>query len=222
MTAVKTEGDDALAREEACSVYKKIEQAGLTSGSAGNVSLRHGENMLISPSGADAATICPEHFVLMSLGGDTLSAGIPSSEWALHAGLYKAGKGAAVIHAHPDHCSALSCLRQPIPAFHYMVAAFGGSIVPCAPYATFGTAALAANVVATLDGYSACLMANHGMICVEQSLAKALSKAIKLEVLARQFCLAKNAGDIVLLAEAEMQTVRQRYERYGKSRLAIY
>lgn len=214
--------DENLLRAEACEVYKKIEQAGLTSGSAGNVSVRHGENMLISPTGAAAANIRPENFVLMTLNGDALSPGIPSSEWALHAGLYRAGKGCAVIHAHPDYCSALSCLRQPIPSFHYMVAAFGGSIIPCAPYATFGTAALAQNVVATLEGYSACLMANHGMICVEQSLEKALSKSIKLEVLARQFCLAKNSGEIVLLDEAEMLNVRQRYKEYGTSRLSLY
>jgi L-fuculose-phosphate aldolase len=136
--------------------------------------------------------------------------------------LYKAGRGSAVIHAHPDYCSALSCLRQPIPAFHYMVAAFGGSQIPCAPYATFGTVALAERVVATLEGFTACLMANHGMVCVAETLSKALAKTIKLEMLARQFCFAKAAGHIELLDEAEMRTVRQRYQKYGKAALEAY
>jgi L-fuculose-phosphate aldolase len=213
---------EASARNDACDVYKKVEEAGLTCGSAGNVSVRFGDYMLISPTGAEASTICPEDFVLTDLAGQALSPGIPSSEWAIHAGLYKAGRGHAVIHAHPDYCSALSCLRQPIPAFHYMVAAFGGSQIPCAPYATFGTVALAERVVATLEGFTACLMANHGMVCVAETLSKALAKTIKLEMLARQFCIAKAAGHIELLDEAEMLTVRQRYQKYGKTALEAY
>ncbi|WP_188611949.1 class II aldolase/adducin family protein [Chelatococcus reniformis] len=212
--------DEQSARAELCDVYRRLEQAGLSPGNAGNVSVHLGADMLISPTGADGATVRPEDIVRTSLDGEALSAGIPSSEWAIHAEIYKAGLGRAVIHAHPDHCVALSCLRQPIPAFHYAVATFGGKQVPCAPYAAFGTRALARGVVDTLKGYSACLMANHGMVCCAETLPRALAKAAQLETLARQYCIARHSGPIVMLDETEMETVLARYRDYGTRRLS--
>jgi L-fuculose-phosphate aldolase len=210
---------EAEARAELCAIYRQIEQSGLSAGTAGNISLRYGENMLISPTGADGATISAEDFVLTTMDGEALSGGIPSSEWALHGGIYRAGKGNAVVHAHPDHCVALSCLREPIPAFHYMIASFGGDHVPCAPYAPFGTLELAEGVVASMAGITACLMANHGMVCVAESLAGAYRKAVKLEMLARQYWLARSLAPPVLLNAAEMAIVSEQYRWYGSSRL---
>lgn len=212
-------GEDA-ARLELRDVYRRIEQAGLSIGNAGNISVRRGEHMLISPTGADGATIRPEDFVLARFDGTALSPGVPSSEWAIHGAIYRAGLGQAVIHAHPDHCVALSCLRRPIPAFHYMVASFGGKEVPCAPYEPFGTMALAEGVIEALRTHTACLMANHGMVCRADTLQQALARAIKLEMLARQYCIAKRTGDIVMLDDAEMDTVIARYADYGRARLA--
>lgn len=211
---------EQAARAELCDIYRRIEQAGLSVGNAGNISVRLGDDMLISPTGADGATVRPEDFVKTGLDGEALSPGIPSSEWAIHAEIYKAGLGRAVVHAHPDHCVALSCLRQPIPPFHYMVAAFGGKEVPCAPYAPFGTTALAQGVVDTLKGYSACLMANHGMVCCADTLPHALARTVTLEMLARQYCIAKQSGTIVRLDHDEMETVLARYRDYGTRRLS--
>jgi L-fuculose-phosphate aldolase len=211
--------NEQAARVELRDVYRRIEQVGLSIGNAGNISIRFGEHMLISPTGADGATIRPEDFVLTRLDGTALSPGVPSSEWAIHAAVYQAGLGGSVIHAHPDHCVALSCLRKPIPAFHYMVASFGGKEVPCAPYAVFGSAALAEGVIEALRLHNACLMANHGMVCRADSLKQALARAIKLEMLARQYCLAKQTGAVVMLDDAEMDTVLARYAEYGSGRL---
>lgn len=212
--------DEQAARVELRDVYRQIEQAGLSIGNAGNISIRFGEHMLISPTGADGATIRPEDFVLTRLDGTALSPGAPSSEWAIHAAVYQAGLGGAVIHAHPDHCVALSCLRKPIPPFHYMVASFGGKEVPCAPYAVFGSDALAEGVIAALRLHNACLMANHGMVCRADTLKQALTRTIKLEMLARQYCLAKQTGTVVMLDDAEMDTVLARYAAYGSGRLS--
>ncbi|WP_377847596.1 class II aldolase/adducin family protein [Bosea sp. UC22_33] len=212
---------ESEARVELCRIYRSIESSGLSLGNAGNISIRWGEHMLISPTGADGATVAPEDFVLTRFDGTALSQGVPSSEWAIHGGLYAAGLAQAVIHAHPDSCVALSCLRRPIPPFHYMVASFGGHEVPCAPYAPFGTTALAEGVVATLKtGYSACLMANHGMVCIGATLAQAFARTVKLEMLARQYRLARQAGEIVHLTTDEMDIVLARYADYGRARLA--
>ena len=212
---------EAEARIELMQVYRAIERAGLSIGNAGNISIRLGEHMLISPTGADGATVTPDDFVLARFDGTALSAGVPSSEWAIHGGIYAAGLGQAVIHAHPDACVALSCLRRPMPPFHYMVASFGGHEVPCAPYAPFGTQALADGVVDTLGArFNACLMANHGMVCHAPTLQQALARTVKLDMLARQYLLARQAGEVVELTPQEMDVVLGRYADYGRSRLA--
>jgi L-fuculose-phosphate aldolase len=200
-----------------CEAYRDFERLGLSSGSAGNISVRWRDGMLISPAGATAASVAPEAFVAMSLDGDVLSAGKPSSEWAMHAEIYRRTASAqAVVHAHPDACVALSCQRRVIPAFHYMIAAFGGVDIPCSSYAPFGTIELARAAVAALDRRSACLLANHGMICHAKTLSDAIANALKLEVVARQYILSLQIGPPVLLNDEEMAVVRERYRSYDR------
>ncbi len=191
---------------------------GLNSGTVGNFSLRHGAGMLITPTGILPDRMQPGQIVAMDLEGGWQGDWRPSSEWAIHARLYAARPDAsAVVHAHPDHCVALSCLRQAIPPFHYMVAGFGATTVPCAPYACFGSLDLALAVTKTLEQtFSACLMANHGMVALGPDLDVALSRASKLETLAKQYLLARAAGEPVLLTPAEMAEVALRYQSYGK------
>ena len=122
----------------------------------------------------------------------------------------------AVIHTHADACVALSCLRKPLPAFHYMIAGFGGDDIRCARYATFGTADLAASAVEALKDRTACLLANHGMIAMGKTLEAALNTTIKLETLARQYLMALHSGEpVLLLPPEEMARVGRRYGNYG-------
>jgi L-fuculose-phosphate aldolase len=216
MPMITDAGNQASLRNGLCDAYRDFERLGLSSGSAGNVSVRWSGGTLISPAGATAASAAPEAFVAMSLDGDVLSAGNPSSEWAMHAEIYQRTLNAqAVVHAHPDACVALSCQRRVIPAFHYMIAAFGGSDIPCSSYAPFGSTELALAAAAALDGRSACLLANHGMICHAKSLNEAIANTLKLEVLARRYILSLQIGPPVLLSEAEMAIVRELYRAYG-------
>jgi L-fuculose-phosphate aldolase len=217
ISMVTDAGNQASLRKALCEAYRDFERLGLSSGSAGNVSVRWSGGMLISPAGATAASAAPEAFVAMSLDGDVLSAGKPSSEWAMHAEIYRRAPNAqAVVHAHPDACVALSCQRRVIPAFHYMIAAFDGSDIPCSSYAPFGSTELALAAVSALEGRTACLLGNHGMICHAKSLTEAIANALKLEVLARQYILSLQIGPPVLLNEEEMAVVRERYRSYGR------
>jgi len=207
-------------RQALASGYRRLAQLGLNGGSAGNISCRFDGGALISPTGADGDTIDAEALVWIDLEGALRSPGIPSSEWAMHTAIYRRYPHAeAVVHTHSDACVALSAHRRPLPAFHYMLAGFGGDGVPCAQYATFGTDALAQSAVAALDGYNACLLANHGMICHAATIEKAVANAAKLETLARQYWMSAQLGEPVLLEAREMEVVRQRYRGYGKSRL---
>jgi L-fuculose-phosphate aldolase len=119
------------------------------------------------------------------------------------------------VHTHSDACTALACLNEKLPAFHYMITRFGGDDVRCAPYVTFGTPALADVAVAALIDRSACLLANHGMIVTGANADDALTAALTLEALARQYLLARAAGKPRLLTRAEMQAARERFKTYG-------
>ncbi len=211
---------EAELRATMLDVVAKLEQKGFNHGSSGNVSCRLGEDMLVTPTGGNSANMTAERLVRLDREGETVGDGIPSSEWHMHQAILHAYPYVqAVIHTHADCCVALSCLAKPIPAFHYMIASFGGNDVPCAPYATFGTRALAAGAVAALKDRKACLLANHGMIVAAGSLQSAFDLTVKLETLARQYLLACQAGTPALIPDDEIERVLERYKYYGRRRL---
>ncbi len=186
--------------------YRELIARGLSQGTAGNISLRHGAAMLITPSALPAASMRAADIAAMPITGDGDWRGRarPSSEWRMHRDIYRARPEiGAIVHAHAPYATALAMARRPIPAAHYMVAAFGGADVPCAPYATFGTAALSAVAVRALLGRTACLLANHGCLALGADLAEAMWRAMELETLAKQYLLSLAAGP-VLLGEAEL------------------
>jgi len=202
-------------RDELCRTYRAMDAAGLIFLAAGNLSVRFGGGMLISPAGASAAAITPASFVETAFDGSA-QAGRPSSEWAMHAAIYEAYPQAqAVVHTHSDHCVAIAATGEKLPPFHYMVAAFGGDDVRCAPYVHWATRALADSAVEALRGRSACLLGNHGMICHGKSIGAAFNAALRLEVLSRQYILARQAGAVRLLDDAEMRAANERYIGYG-------
>ncbi|CDX54304.1 L-fuculose-1-phosphate aldolase [Mesorhizobium plurifarium] len=213
---------DQSMRRSLVDATRSIASKGLNSGTSGNISLRLREGgMLITPTGISPEKLDASAMVEMTLEGRWDGDFRPSSEWNMHAAVYRAFPQAqAVVHAHPDHCVALSCLRQGLPAFHYMIASFGGDDVPCSDYAPFATADLAGAVVRTLAERNACLIANHGMIAYGPDLATALARTEKLETLARQYMIASMMGRPVMLTADELSVVKDRYKTYGQQRPA--
>ena len=198
-------------------VYQELSRLGLNVAAAGNVSARFGAGMLITPTGCTAETLKPSHIVATGFDGTSAGKLKPSSEWAMHAEIYARVPAAhAVVHAHADHCVALSCARKPVPAFHYMVHAFGGEDVPCVAYHPFGTRELGAAAGVALGARSACLLANHGMLVRGATLRGALDSAILLETLARQYVLALSIGTPTLLTSEDMADVARRFADYGR------
>jgi L-fuculose-phosphate aldolase len=190
---------------------------GLNQGTAGNVSARVEDGLLITPSAVPYDELAAEDIVRLAPDGRVVE-GVrrPSTEWRLHADVLAARPDVgAVVHAHPPFTTALACLRRGIPAFHYMVAAAGGDSIRCADYAMFGTAELARNAVAALEDRRACLLANHGVVALGASPAAALALATEVEALAAQYCRALQAGEPVLLSRAEMAEVLTRFRTYG-------
>jgi L-fuculose-phosphate aldolase len=190
---------------------------GINHGTCGNVSARVDRGMLITPSARPYDEMRPADLITMRLDGREVEpAGArPSTEWRLHAAIYAARSDVgAVLHAHPLYATALACLRRGIPAFHYMVAAAGGSEIACADYATFGTEELAQATLRALGSRHACLLANHGLVACGGTPADALSLAVEVEALAGQYWHALQAGTPVLLGEAEMERVRAAFRGY--------
>ncbi|MGE0667242.1 MAG: class II aldolase/adducin family protein [Sphingomonadales bacterium] len=212
-----TETDRQSIGQSVIDACRAMTALGVNHGTSGNGSARWLDGFLVTPTGLRYEDLKPADMVYVTLDGQAHGALAPSSEWRMHCDIYRARPEAnAVLHAHPPHATALSCLREGIPRFHYMVAAAGGPDIRCSDYALYGSAELSAAMIAALDGRKACLLANHGMIVCETDMRRALSLAVEVEALARQYCIARQTGTPVLLTEAEMNEALARYADYGK------
>jgi L-fuculose-phosphate aldolase len=207
----------AQLREQILAACKQLETTGLNRGTSGNVSCREGDHFLITPSGVPVDEITPSRIVTLNFDGKVIGVGKPSSEWQFHADILRARPEInAAVHTHAPHATALACLREDLPPFHYMIAIAGGDSVRCAPYALFGTDTLSQHAVEALRDRQACLLANHGMITLGRDLDEAMSIAIELESLCQQYLIARQVGNPTLLSEEEMQAVIERFKSYGK------
>ncbi len=195
----------------------RMNRENLNQGTSGNISARFENGFLITPSGTPYDLLTPDGIVFMTLDGAVETGMKPSSEWRMHRDIYAEHRDAkAVVHAHPPYCTALSSLRVSIPAFHYMVAIAGGDDIRCADYATFGTADLSDEMSRALEGRKACLLANHGLICFDDTVASALALAVEVEALAHQYTVARRMGEPVLLNEIQMAEAITKFKDYRK------
>jgi L-fuculose-phosphate aldolase len=206
-------------REDIVHTMQAMDAAGLNRGTAGNVSARWGEGMLITPTGIPASRLTPESVVAMSLSSAPEEGIKPSSEWQMHAGLYLARADCrAVVHCHSRHATILACAGKAIPPLHYMVGVSGKPTVPLAPYAPFGSLELARNVAAAMDGGLACLMANHGQIAIGRSVGHALAVAEEMEEQAAVYWGTLAIGGPTLLDGDQMDEIFLRFKEYGQKR----
>jgi L-fuculose-phosphate aldolase len=214
--AIATVSDPQTLREELVAQARRLAPSGLSQGTSGNLSARHGEGFLITPSGQPYEGLAPADLVQVDLAGHYHHRLRPSSEWRFHRDVYAARPDvAAIVHVHPPHATALAMCRMAIPAAHYMIAVGGGDSIRCAEYHTYGTQALSDAVLRALEGRLACLMANHGMLAVGSSLAQAMWRAIEVETLSQQYLLALQVGKPVLLTDDEVTQVLEKFAHYG-------
>ncbi|MGG7565499.1 class II aldolase/adducin family protein [Rhodovulum sp. DZ06] len=206
-------------REEIVARAREMNANGLNQGTSGNISARLDDRMLITPSATPYDTMTPD--MIASVGIDDASGKWdgpkkPSTEWRFHQRILRERPDMqAVVHAHPNYCTALAMQRRGIPACHYMIAAFGGVDVRCSGYATFGTEALSDLVLEALEGRTACLMANHGMVALGENLAKGMWRAVELETIARQYVTTLQLGEPRILSDAEIADTMAGFSTYG-------
>eukprot|EP00746_Dinoflagellata_sp_MGD_P145820 gnl/MRDRNA2_/MRDRNA2_78379_c0_seq1.p1 gnl/MRDRNA2_/MRDRNA2_78379_c0~~gnl/MRDRNA2_/MRDRNA2_78379_c0_seq1.p1 ORF type:complete len:818 (-),score=156.33 gnl/MRDRNA2_/MRDRNA2_78379_c0_seq1:86-2539(-) len=206
-------------RQEIIQTALAMNAQGINQGTSGNVSVRVPGGFLITASGIPYDAMKPDQVVYVDDEGGYYGDYLPSSEWRMHKDIYTNTPAAmAVVHTHSTFATALSCQRRDIPAFHYMVGAAGGKVIPCAEYGTFGTQELSDSILKAMReaGTRACLMANHGVICHSANLKKALGLAVEIECLAKQYNYACTYGPPIILDDAEMDIILAKFKTYGK------
>ncbi len=211
--------DEAALRREMVETCRRMNAAGLNQGTSGNLSVRHGDGLLITPTSLPYDRMEPEDIVGMGFDGRVVGAGRPSSEWRFHRDILAArGEIGSVLHCHSVYATTLACHHKSIPAFHYMIAVAGGTTIRCAPYATFGTQALSDHALAALEDRLACLLGQHGQIALGATMQAALAVAVEVETLARLYVQAQAFGEPPVLSDAEMARVFEQMRTIGYGR----
>ena len=197
---------------------KMLNSKNLSALRSGNISIRHEDGFLITPSGVKYSHLKNEDIVFVSLDGKyNEKKKKPSSEWRFHKDIYLNKKEAnAIVHSHSTHATAVSTHGKSIPAFHYMVALAGGNDIKCADYATFGTDELSKNIINALENRKACLMSNHGQVVFDSSLDKAFELAEEVENICHQYINALKIGTPKILSFDEMKIILDKVKNYKK------
>lgn len=206
-------------REELAGTCRGLADEGLVTGTSGNLSCRAEDGVLISPTGGELGRLDPAEIPLVNLKGEVIDGDLePSSEIALHLGIYRRYGAGAVVHTHAPMAAAVSCVLDELPCVHYLMVDFGGT-VPVAPYRTFGTQALADAVHEAIEGHTAALMSNHGTLTYGDDLVSAATRTRLLEWVCRLYWHAAAIGTPRTISPDEQRDVIAELERrsYGST-----
>ncbi|MGW5335779.1 class II aldolase/adducin family protein [Streptomyces bauhiniae] len=212
------DGDEARAWDELVDTARRTVTDGLVVGTSGNVSVRVGDTVLVTPSGVPYDRLTPADVTGVGLSGrQVLGSLVPTSELPMHLAVYRGTDARAIVHTHAVHATAVSTLVTELPAIHYMTGALGGP-VRVAPYAPYGTPELAAHVLRALQGRSGCLLRNHGTLTHGDTLDRAYDRTAQLEWMCRVWLTASSVPGLSpsLLTEAELAEAGERLRGYGQ------
>ncbi|TDC71911.1 class II aldolase/adducin family protein [Actinomadura sp. GC306] len=198
-------------RDELCAVGRRLAATGLVTGAAGNVSVRSGDLVAVTPGGVMLDRMEPADCPVVDLAARLVEGErAPSSETPMHLALYEATPAAAIVHTHSTYGAVVATTMAELPPIHYNTLLLGG-VVKVAEYATYGTPELADNVrEAMAGGKRAALMANHGGVAIGRDLDEAFENARLLEWLCGVYVRAKMIGEPRILTEDELAMVVER------------
>jgi L-fuculose-phosphate aldolase len=198
---------------ELVAACRALADAGLVVGTSGNVSVRDGDRVLLTPKGMALRELSADDIAVVNLAGEVL-AGAPTSELDLHLAVYRRYEAGAIVHTHAPRATAIACVLDELPVIHYQLLAMGGAI-RVAPFAAFGTPELASAVADALDGRRAALLANHGAVTYAATLAGAVERAVLLEWACGVYLDAARVGAPRLLDEQQQAAVRESAARHS-------
>jgi L-fuculose-phosphate aldolase len=195
----------------------KMQADDLTVGTSGNLSVRSGDLVAITPSGVNYDELTPETVCVIDLDGTVVEGDLePSSEVPMHTSVYRATDAGAVVHSHPMYGTALSVTMDEVPPVHYMITLLGGP-VRVAPYAKFGSPELAQGSVDAMVDRSGVLLRNHGATTYGPTLGKAYTRSLYLEWVCKLYHVAKQLGEPALLTQEQLDEVAGAIDSYGQS-----
>ena len=203
-----------------CDYGRRLIADQLTTGTGGNLSIydRDRDLIAITPSGKAYEQLTPDEISIINPKGKHLNGQQPSSEWPLHTAVYlKRPNINAIVHTHSRFATTFAILRQTIPACHYLIAVSGSSQIRVAPYATFGSDALAQQTASSLGNDNCILMANHGLLAVGTDIHKTYNIALYIEEVAELYYHARAIGTPELLTGKEMDAAHERFKTYGRN-----
>lgn len=212
--------EEARAWQDLVTMARRTVREGLVVGTSGNVSVRVGDTVLVTPSGVPYDRLGPDDITGVGLDGrQVLGTLVPTSELPMHLAVYATTDARAVVHTHAVHATAVSTLVSELPLIHYMAAALGGP-VRVAPYATYGTEELAENMLSALEGRSGCLLQNHGTVTYGTTLDQAYDRTAQLEWMCRLWLTAASVPGLSpsLLSQEQLTEVADRLRGYGQRR----
>lgn len=185
-------------KNEIIKYYSRSYEDGFMAGTSGNASMLDsaGRFIVITPSGANWRELTEEAMAVITLDGELIEGSMaPSSEWRLHAQIYKTLTDVrAVLHTHSPYATAFAVTGQPIPEILVEMTLFLGGAVPLAPFAPSGSQRLAELTAETLKAAPACLIQNHGVAAVGATMEKAYLRAAYVEDAAKIYCTAATIG----------------------------
>jgi L-fuculose-phosphate aldolase len=198
-------------RGEMCAIGRRLAEHGLVSGTSGNISVRSGDRVAVTPGGVALDRLVPGDCPVIDVSGRLLEGERgPSSETPMHLAVYAASDTSAIVHTHSTYAAVVATTMTELPPIHYNTMLLGG-VVKVAEYATYGTPQLAENVRTALEGgMRAALMANHGGVTLGGSLDEAYENARLLEWLCGLYVRAKMVGEPRILTEQELRQVVER------------
>lgn len=207
----------AAERGQVVDTCRRMRADRLVVGTSGNVSVRAGDLVAVSPSGVDYDRLTAELVGVHRLAdGEPVHAELePTTELPMHLAIYRETGTGAIVHTHSTAATAVSTLVDELPPIHYLIALFGGG-VRVAGYATYGTDELAALATAALAGRAGCLLANHGAVTIGETLAQAYRRAEYLEWLCEVWLRASAHGSPALLSPEEIERVAAKLAGYGR------
>lgn len=206
-------------RAEIVHTAREMTRVGINQGTAGNISVRVEDALLITPSSLPYDRMVPEDIVEMKFDG-SWEGRRPSSEWRFHRDILAHRKDVdVVLHCHSIYAATLACKFLDIPAFHYMVGVAGGTTIRCSDYATYGTQALSDTALVALEDRMACLLGQHGQIALGKTLEGALAMAVEVETTARMYYQVLTLGEPNIIDDEEMARVIEQMRRmsYGQA-----
>ncbi|MBR5292422.1 MAG: class II aldolase/adducin family protein [Clostridia bacterium] len=205
-------------REQIVHYCRLMQSRGLTRGTGGNISIRQGDLIAISPSGVEYETMTPEDVPVVNMDGSVIYGSLaPSSELSMHIACYKRRPDiAAMVHTHSTFAATLACMEKPLPPIHYLIG-YAGDHVPCIPYYPFGSEELAAAAADAMT-QNALLLGHHGLIAAGPNIERAFAAAEEVEFVAELYWRCQAMGGANSLTPEQMADIRRRFDNYGQGK----